>query len=63
KGFFWNYTGAIGVGGEKQIGRPFVYVEAKFNATIDEANPFVISTRIPFGMSYFIGLRIPLSTY
>ena len=63
KGTFWNYTGSLGVGGEKQIGRPFIYVEAKFNAEIDEANPFVIETRIPFGMSYFIGIRVPLSSY
>jgi len=63
KGSFWNYTGSLGVGAEKQIGRPFVFVESKFNAKIDEANAFSVSTKVPFGLSYFIGLRIPLSAY
>ena len=63
KGSFWNYTGSIGIGGEKQIGRPFLYAEAKFNLKIDEANSFSVSTEIPYGLSYFLGVRIPLSSY
>jgi hypothetical protein len=63
KGRFWNYTGSIGAGGEKRIGRPFIYAEAKFNVKIDKANAFSVSTRIPYGLSYFVGIRIPLSSY
>ncbi|MFT6745897.1 MAG: hypothetical protein ACJAZ2_000235 [Glaciecola sp.] len=63
KGTFYNYTGSLGSGGEKQVGRAFIYAEAKFNIKLDEANPFSVSTRIPYGMSYFLGVRIPLSNY
>lgn len=60
QGTFFNYTASLGLGAEKQIGRPFLFLEAKFNLKIDEANAFSVKTRIPYGMSYFVGIRFPL---
>lgn len=63
KGSFWNYTASAGLGFEKQIGLPFIYLESKFNARLDVANAFSVLTRIPFGLSHFIGLRVPINSY
>lgn len=60
-GTFANYYGAIGAGVEKPMGRILLNFDVKFNVKINEANPFEVYTHIPYGMSYFLGIRYPLS--
>lgn len=61
KGSFYNYTVGAGIGAERRFGSPMVFVEAKVNRRIDEANSYLVTTRIPWGFAYNIGLRIPLT--
>ena len=63
KGTFYNYTAALGIGVEKPISKILLYAEAKFLARINEANSYSVTTDIPFGLSYFMGVRYPLFQY
>lgn len=63
KGSFINYVGSIGVGIEKPLKKIMLFADAKFNIRINEANTYTVTTIIPFGFSYFMGVRYSFAAY
>ncbi len=56
---FVNYYLGIGAAVEKPVKSVFLFFETKINVRINEANVYEVTTDIPLGMSYIIGIRIP----